>query len=459
MKLSVFILISFTTLTASAQLVMTNNLIGTFDASSYDSLNSTTAAGYAGIIGGYFKAGLNLVYPKPTNMIVSISSGGANMETQVTNHVPQVCPPIWTWATSNKVVARNFVLVNDNGGYQSNTVYPFGVAYYNTPTTMYNGTATTNEGLNLTVQHFFLGANVSGSGNSDTAAQSRNLASLQWMKELSLNPVDTWNDAGSNGLFAVNMLTDSDFYFGGGHLTPKTSLQHVMAFWRGLGLKTNLYSSIIDWSAVSIASSNGIVITSLVKSGNTLSFNYIVDCVSPACDLLPGISNQVATTLWTNVPNFGNMFTEVFRFTNLSASVMYTFTSDDVPVYTASGTTWMAGINFATNTVPNTPENIQKMLVLYDVRDEYGVNHTNGLSTHAAGTTLPSGADLINYGSICFGLWPAKHGPSLVNDSTVQTALTSMWNRAIVTHNDSQQVVHAGKLIQAAGSSLPWTHK
>lgn len=456
MKRSFSILLLLACLTCSGQLVVTNNLIGTFDASSYDTLNSTTASGYAGIFGGYFKAALNNIYPFATNMIVSTPRGGATMELQVTNTVPQQCPPIWAFATSNHVVPRNFVLVNDNGSYQSNTVYPFGVAYYNTPGQMYNGTAVTNEGLGLTVQHFFLGANVSANGNSDTSAQSRNLASMQWMKELSLNPIDLWNDAGTNGLFSANLSADSDFYFGGGHLTPKTALQHFIAVWRGLGLKTNLYSSILDYSAVSIASSNGVTITGLSKTGSTLNWTFKNDCMGPSWDILPGISNQVATTLWTNCPAFGGMFNEIVRFTNLTASSTYTYYIDSVPVATASGTAWMAGINMATNAVPANPFNVQKTAELYFIRDEYGVNHTNGLATHDAGTTLPSGADLINYGTLMFGKWPAEHGPSLVNDTQTQTDLNAMWARAIVTHNAAQQTTHTGQLTLITARFAPF---
>lgn len=448
---------------ASAQLVMTNNVIGTLHMSSYDSLNSTTAAGYAGIIGGYFKATLNAVYPQFTNMIVSISTGGATMEFTVSNTIPQQALPVWAFATTNKTVPHSFILVNDNGAYVSNTVYPFLVQAYGAPASMYNGTAFTNEGLGFTsLDWFFLGANVSGNGISDTSAQSRNLASLQAMKDISKTPIDLWNDAGTNGLFSVINNNDSDWTFGGGHFTPKNAYQQFCAIWRGLALKTNLYSSIIDWATTSIASSNGITITSLSKSGNTISFNYKVDCQGPPTDLFPGMSNQITGTLWTNCPNFGSLFRETFRFTNLNPTALYTFTMDSSNVYTADGTTWMAGINFATNLNPLLPENTQKTLMLYDVRNEYGINHTNGLSTHDAGTTLPSGGDLINYGSLCFGKWPAEHGPSLVNDAAIQTCLNSMWARAIVTHNDSQPLTRAAALTQITqlqGSQLPWTHK
>ena len=433
-------------LTGNGQLVMTNNLIGTVDMTSYDAVNSQVDSGYAGYLAGYLKSAFNNIYPQFTNMIVSASSSGATMQFQVTNVVPQFCPPIWAFAITNKVVPRNLVLVNDNGGYQSNTVYPFGVSYYGTPGTMFNGTANTNEGLGLTVQHFFLGANVSAGGNIDTAAQSRNLASMQWMKELGLNPIDLWNDAGTNGLFSVNLSVDSDFYFAGGHPTPKTALQLFISMWRGLGLKTNLYSSILDWNTGTVAFSNAVTITSLSKAGSSLTWNFKNDCMGPSWDILPAISNQVATTLWTNVPNFGNVFQEIVRFTNLNASSTYTYSIDGVPVVTAIGTIFMAGINMATNAVPTNPLNAQKTLVLYDIRDEYGVNHTNGLATHNAGSNPPGGPDLINYGSLMFSKWPAFHGPSLVNASDTQTDVASMWARAIVTHNDAQQTTHSGQL-------------
>lgn len=455
MKLAI-VLWALVCMVCQGQLAMTNNLIGTVDMTSYDTVNSQVDSGYAGYMAGYLKSAFNNIYPQFTNMLVSSSSSGATIQFEVTNVVPQFCPPVWAFATSNKVVPRNFVLANDNGGFQSNTIYPFGVSYYGTPGTMFNGTANTNEGLGLAVQHFFLGANVSAGGNTDTAAQSRNLASMQWMKELGLNPIDLWNDAGTNGLFSVDLTIDSNFYFAGGHPTPKTALQLFTSMWRGLGLKTNLYSFILDYSAVSIAFSNAVTITSVAKSGNNLTWSFKADCMGPSWDILPAISNQVATTLWTNVPNFGNVFQETYRFTNMSSSANYTLLIDSVPVATASGTTWMAGINMATNAVPSNPFNVQKTLVLYDIRDEYGVNHTNGLATHNAGSNPPGGPDLINYGSLMFSKWPTFHGPSLVNASDTQTDINSMWTRAILTHNDAQQTTHSGSLILNGFAAAPF---
>jgi hypothetical protein len=455
MKRALAISFLFLCCVCHGQLVVTNNLIGTMDASSYDTVNSTTASGYAGYLMGYLKAAFDNIYPQCTNLWLSSGSGGANMETQITNDVPKLCPAVWAFATSNKVVPINLVLVNDNGGYGSNEVYSFGTNYVSAPLSLYNGAHYTNEGMNLTVQHFMLGANVGSLGNSDTAASSRNLGSIQVMKQLGLTPIDLWHDAGTNGLFSVDLTTDSDFYFAGGHLTPKNGWQHMVAIWRGLGLKTNLYASTLDYSTASIASSNGIAITSLTKAGNTLSWNFKVDCMGPSQDILPAISNQVSTALWSNCPAFGNVFQEIVRFTNLNAGATYAYSIDSVPVIIANGATFMAGINMATNTVSNNPFNTQKTLVLYDIRDEYGVNHTNGLATHSAGTVLGSGPDLINYGSDMFGAWPTLHGPSLVNATQTQTDINSMWARAIVTHNDAQQTTHAGSLAQIVPRYAP----
>jgi len=442
------LLITFSLSAKPQALMVTNSLIGTVDWSSYDTAGDASTPGYAGILLGYFKASINAMYPQWRHMLVSKSRGGANMETVVTNSNPAAGPAVWCFATSNNVVPIDLYGVNDNGSYSSNEVIQFGTNYYAAPGTLYNGTGKTNEGFNFALNFFFSGPILSGGKLTDTANVSRNVGAAILMANLGKAQIDIMHDVNTNGFStAANYGTSVDgteFFFVFGHPTQKNAYQHFVSLWRNLGLNTNVGNITIDYATLTVPSSNAIAAVNLAKSGNTLTFTFKSDRQPPIQDITPGRSNNVSTTLWTNCPAFGNVFQWVYSFTNLNPSIAYNFYIDGVLVDTATGAQWLAGRNLATNQVVNNPFNTQGRQILADVRQEYGVDF-NGLSTHSAGSPGPLGRDLINYLSDV-SVWPTKHGPSLVNDATIQGDINSMWGYAGQTHTDSQQTNHVGML-------------
>jgi hypothetical protein len=349
-------------------------------------------------------------------------------------------------------------MLNDNGDYTSNSLHPFGVHYYSVPGSLYNGTAYTNEGFTFPVKTIFLGHYVGSGGAASVNYIDRNACGMELNSEIGVAPIDLWHDVWTNGLSAANYssLDGSEFYYAFSHVTQKNAFLHVDAMWRGLALKTNLCSITFNVGGGSVSASNGMAAVSASFSGGVFSATIKQDCQAMRGNVLATVSNNVSTTLWTNCPAFGNLFTEIYQFTNLNAGSLYVLAFDNHPVATNSGAMWAAGVNMATNYCLDNPFVTQSTRVLYDVVTEYGMNPTNGLVTHSAGESGPLGPDLINYGSLVGSKWPAKHGPSLVNDASVQTDVTSMWGYAVATHNDAQQTSHALTLSEVPTLYFPF---
>lgn len=441
MKRFLTFLLSLFALAASAraqQLNTSSNIIGSIDTASFG-----TQPYY--FVPGYLTAALDLVYPNLTNFLANASGSGKTMEQQVTNSVPLFDPPVWSFATSNHVTPVNLVMLNDNGDYTSNSLYPFGVHYYSVPSSLYNGTAYTNEGFSFSVRTIFLGHYVGSGGAASLNYIDRNACGMELNSEIGVAPIDLWHDVWTNGLSAANYssLDGSEFYYALNHVTQKNAFFHVDAMWRGLGLKTNLCAITFNVGGGSVSSSNGIAAVSVSLSGGVFSATIKQDCMALRGNVFPTVSNNVSTTLWTNCPAFGNLFTEYYQFTNLNSAHLYVLAFDGHPVATNSGAAWAVGVNMATNYCTENPFVTQSTTVLYDICAEYGMNPTNGLVTHSAGENGPLGPDLINYGSLVASKWPAEHGPTLVDDATVQTDVTSMWGYAVASHNDAQQTSHA----------------
>jgi hypothetical protein len=433
--------------TAKAQVnEFTESIIGTASASSYDTVGDFSNIGYAAVVMGYLHAGIDLMNPEHTNLLGSISRSGANGWLWLTNSLPQAAPPYWALAVTNGVTPRHFHLVDDNGSYQSNQVYSFGSQLLAAPGSIWNNTAFTNEGFGFTVDFEILGANVSGSGASDTSAISRNDGANRLMLDQGKTPIDLWHGAYTNGMNFVTLTVAGDWYNSGGHLTYKTALQHFIASWKGLNWPTNVGSIAFDYAATNVVSSNRIAASGMAMTNGTFSFRFKCDRLTPPWDLLPAISNQVAQTLWTNCPAFGMAFRHIFAFSNLSATTIYKLYISDVLVRSGTGAEWMAGYNMATNDVILNPLNVQRMNVLYDIRLMYGSNPTNGLALHGAGENGTLGADFINYGSHRFGEWPGVHGPALV--VSAWSDITSIWtNYAGKAFVDSQPVEYFAQLV------------
>lgn len=442
---------------AFCQLVVTNSIIGDIDVSSY----GTTPYYF---IPGDLTAGLNLVYPKWRHMVSNSSGSGKTMEQQLTNSVPLFDPAVWCLATSNGVVPWNLVLVNDNGNYTSNSLHPFGVRYYGVPSVLWNGTANTNEQFSsLTVQTVFLGGIVSSGGSGDLNGIDRNAAAMELNTEIGISPDDLWHDTWNNGLSGAmfSVLDGSEFFYAFNHPTQKHAFMIYHAVWREQGLKTALCSITFDVGRGSVSASNGVAAVNTSWDGRKLTSTIKQDCQAFHGDVLASVSNNLATTIWTNAvfaAAFGNMFTETYQFTNLNSTHIYVLAFDGNPVFTNSGAGWATGVNLATNNCLANPFVTKSTQVLYDVCQEYGMNPTNGLLTHSAGNNGPLGPDLINYQSLGPSKWPGLHGPSLVNDATVQTDVLSMWNNyAAATHTDAQQASHTLTLTDISTRFAPFS--
>jgi hypothetical protein len=237
-------------------------------------------------------------------------------------------------------------------------------------------------------------------------------------------------------------------------LTPKCALAHATAFIRGLNLETNVGSITFNVGGAAVSASNHFAAVSLSMAGNTFTGTIKADRMPMAWDIFPGVSNQVATTLWENIPNYGAEFQWLLQFTNFPQQGNWTLSVDGVAIATCTTAQWATGYNLATNDVANSPWNAQRTAVLYLTRDLYGVNHTNGLQTHTAGELGPNGGDLINFqsnGNNQFGSL-GNTGATLVNNMFVWTS-NLFYGYAVPIHNAAQQTNHTFSLALTSGAS------
>lgn len=428
------IMLIFLSFSARSQMIVTNEIDATVDSSSYDT------SPYAGQWLGYFATYFINMHPEWTNSITSVSRSGASWENQYEEQQEAFCLALWCYASSNKVTAHDFMLANDNSAYVSNDVIHWGTNLFNAPPLFWNGTAITNEGISVGVTHYALGANINDVIGGDSGAVVRNSGATNLNGIYGVPLVDGWHDQFNNG-FSTGLtdVTGANWFYALGHLTQKASLSQMIAAVRGLGLETNVGSITFSYSSGTVASSNKFAAININAGNSRFSCTIKADRMPPSWDILPSVSNNVATTLWVDMPVYGSVFQWTIAVTGLPTGT-YNAYLDGVLIDTATGVQWAAGRNMATNGIASNPWNVQRTKVLYDVRDKYGVGHTDGLPTHGAGENGILGPDLINYRSQAAGQFPTKTGAALVNYLAPYAAGLRLYD--VVSHNDAQQVPH-----------------
>lgn len=382
-------IISIFAVSKCAALTVTNEVNGTFDSSSYDTVPYK-------LWGHYFATYFYDMYPQYTNHIYSVSRSGASWENQYEVQQEKYCLPLW--ASSRKIPSFDWMLSNDNGAYSSNDVVHWGTNLFNAPPLFWNGKAITNEGSiasALSVNHFSLGGIPNDSDDGDEGAVSRNAGATALATKYKTPVVDMWHLLWTNGL-AGDITNNRLFgFYGGGHPYPAGHLCMALKTLLALGAETNVGSITFNW-AIAKAITNHCVASGLSLNGNTLTATVHFDRMPLSWDVPNGTITNDARGAFIVMPELGNSFHWTIQVTNLPVGT-YNISVDGILTDIATDAQLAAGRNWFTNY--NGPLWAQRISVLAWKRAQEGCDPVT-LLPHSAGDQGVLGVgDNVNFQS------------------------------------------------------------
>ena len=392
MRRAFTILLLLATLSVRA---VTNEVNGTFDATSYDTDPSH-------LWGNYFATAFYSEYPQWTNHIYSWSRGGSDIHGDYAGQEFKRCAPFWNY--SSNITVFDWVLAdNDNGGYDSNALVSAWSQLASGPPLFWNGTAPTNEGVLFpTVVHIPFGGILADVPDGDSGQLIRNNAETNLAAHAGVPVVDLWHMLATNGWSRdVTNARLLGFYSGGhpfasGHLCMAIKTLQALSVNTNFGIDTNLGSFTLDLSNAVVAATNQCAVTGITRVGNTLTFTVRFDRMPMAWDVPDGVRTNDARNAFVVMPELGSAFQWTIQVTNL-AEGNYKIFVDGVLTDYATDTQLAAGRNWFTNY--NGPLWAQRVAVLDAKRDQEGADHYT-LMAHSAGQPGVLGVgDLVNYES------------------------------------------------------------
>lgn len=294
---------------------------------------------------------------------------------------------------------NDWIMANNNGGYTTtNPLIQWGTNLFNAPPIFWDGVSPTNGGTHANSQHvthYFLGDIPNDSADGDSGAVNRTLATLQLASKYGTPPVDTWSMTWTNGVQTDRVGARIFGYDALGHPYAAGSLCMALKDLIALGVETNIGSVMIDGNT-SIATTNHVAVTNIIKNGNTLTFAMRFDRMPPGWDVPDGTITNDARGAFVLMPELGNSFQWTIQVTNLPAGT-YNITVDGVLTDIATASQLAVGRNWFTNY--NGPLWAQRALVLKWKRYQNGVDPVT-LLEHSAGSNGFLGVgDNVNFQS------------------------------------------------------------
>jgi hypothetical protein len=356
---------AFLIFNCSAQFIPTNEIDGTFDASSYDTGAAT------GIHGDYFATYWYCMYPQYTNHIYSWSRSGSGWNGDYQLQEEKWCLPLWN---SFPVPGYNWIEANDNESLDSNATYTAGQLICAGPPLFYNGTALTNEGVATTgITHIPLGRLPHDAPDGDSGAIAGNAGSMGLAAARGVALIDLWHRMWTNGMSADVVGARILGFAPGSHPFPPGALAMATHILLGLNVETNVGSITFNWSAAT-ASTNHCVASSISVAGNVLTATVRFDRMPMAWDVPDGTITNDATGAFVAMPSICNAFNWIIQATNLPAG-NYEIDVDGHRADSCTSAQLAAGRNWATNYVLTNPLWKQRVAVLNAKRDQRGENH------------------------------------------------------------------------------------
>lgn len=387
--LAILILLTAFCIRSGAQsFPLTNEVNGVYAAASYDTDQMLMSHPFA----TYFYD----MNPSFTNHIYSSSRSGSAWDADFDFQLFKWCAPALN-ALNTNIVAHNWLLANDNGGFVSNTTFAAGILFTNWPPNNYQPVAAvlTNELVpipQLLVQP--LGRPPHDSSDGDSGAIAGNLGSEGLAGTLGQPVIDLWHL-----MYTANFIADQAGArlmwsgIGGSHFSQAGYLAIDIFDLIGLGVDTNVGSVMIDWNAQAVAATNHAVVSGVSVSGNTLTCTTHFDRMPMAWDVPDGTITNDATGCFVVFPELGNAFQWMIRLTNMPAGV-YQISVDGQLADTCTSGQLLSGRNWFTNY--SGPLWAQRKEVLGRKRDQAGVDRVT-LISHSAGSGGVLGQpDLVN---------------------------------------------------------------
>jgi len=420
-----------------------NNALVLFE-SSYD----TSPYHYFGDWVGSWAA---LGHPQFTNHWASASRGGAGLQEANENRLERLGLP--HWASGQR--ALGLIMADDNGGYTSNQVRMQLTNTFAAPGLFYNGALYTNEGgwaAAHSVTWIGIGAIPHDSVGGDGGESDRNGAMVRMCSDFSLLGIDLWNPMWNGGWSAdqINSTQLLGFYtgshpFASGSLTMAILIAQALA-----GADTNVSLATVDWNAATVVSTNHCVISSVSRTGGTLTFTRHDDRLPMGWDVPDGTITNDCRNAFVAMPALANAFWFSLAITNLPVGI-YDVSIDGVKVATLRETD-LANWNMFNHTVG--PYWAQRVEVVGRIRDKNGTDRVT-LLDHNAGVGGTSGRDLVNYGSDAQGSWDlGTRGDALT--AALASDLTALDGYDKLIHDAAQPTDHSFSIKPAAPRFAPF---
>lgn len=372
----------------------------------------------------YLDAALKLRFPQKHINFFNGASSGVKMDDIMTNGVPGLAIPLWGYLTNgNQKIG--LLLGTDNSDLSSNQMYLANSNIFLAPHLMSDGDANliTHSGWCDTGRVDWVGVGYPTGMSTDGSPLTegaRNDASTNAGWTLGVRGIDSWhilangwtNDFILHAGLWVGWITNGQsigHFFSGGALDwTYATLQQIIPSY------LNISSCVIDYGgAGAVVSTNGCYVTSVTRSGSTLTFNKLDDALPPVWDN-PG--DVVADGIITNDANHAfdlratnaTMFKFSIQITNLPAGNYYLAVDGEViATMPHTALTNVGGYNMATNMVG--PDWRKRVKVLADIRRKDYINQVS-LIPGSAGDSQ----GLVSFGSQAHTKFATFKGDALI---------------------------------------------
>lgn len=394
---SVLTLLLFLAPATRASIITNDNTTLVFFGDSYD----TYPYHY---FGDYLASWAALGHPQFTNHWSSASRSGGSIEEANEDRLERL--GLAHWESGQRAIG--LIMADDDGGYTSNQVQMNLTNTLVSPTSFFNGLAYTNEGGWCATQNITwigIGAVPHESADGDSGEIARNNAVTNMFMLLGRPYVDMWNPLWTGGWSNdINSGASLLGFYSGGHPYASGSLTMGITIAQKLADKdTNVSLATVDFSTGRVVATNHCVITSISKSGSSISFTRHDDRLPMAFDVSDGTITNDCRDAFIAMPELSNAFWFTIAVTNLPAG-NYSVNIDGAPVTTLSSSALAAGWNMFTDWNSNSPYWKQRVEVLALVRLKNGADPVT-LYDHSASEAGPDGLDLVNYDSYSQLFW------------------------------------------------------
>lgn len=418
-------------LAPASDLIVSNNAIICIFGDSYMISDAS-----AGVVTGYrftdyLESYFQLNYPGSNIHVFNLSRSGGTMDDVLTNRIQQLGLALWAYQF-NSYQHLGISQPTDNGSLSSNQMFLAQSNVFLAPGLMSDGTSSlaTHAGWTTTnsIQWIALGdpPGAASDGGALTV-KARNDASTNAGVIFGIRGVDSFNtlsngwvsDYNANGGTNIQMvfIPAEHFLSGGG-------LSWCLSFLRGITTNTNISTCTLDWNSSTPSATNHCVISSISKSGITLTFTRHDDRLPMAWDVPDGSITNDARPAFVMIPGDADFFRFTLQITNLPTG-NYTVSIDSSNVVTLTDTQLAAGWNMFTNAAG--PYWAQRKEVLGRIRDKEHVDRI----TLAHGSV--DGHGMFSYSSAVGTPWGAGlRGDALIN-STLTNNVADIFNLDALT--------------------------